>query len=99
VFLANRVCKEVLDVYAQTEMPTPVLFLSENQPVPFPFLKKKIYRHFFLDLRSVKDFKTQIDLIFKDIKILIKEYSNHSVENNAEEHTEHKDIQMIANAQ
>jgi hypothetical protein len=99
IFLANHLCKQVLDIYAQTEMPNPVLLLSANQTVPFPFLKKKIYRHFFLDLRYIKDFKTQLDFILKDIKILIKEYSNHAVKNNGHETPEHNDIRLVANAQ
>jgi len=82
--LANQICKYVLDAYGQTEMPTPVLLLSENQPLPIQFIKKKIYRYWFLDARYFKEFKAQSDIIFKNIKSLIKEYSDHLIKNSIE---------------
>ncbi len=73
--LAGALTSSVLDSYQKTEMPSPVLLVEPGQIVPFQFSVSKVYRYWFLDAAHLKKFKEATEEIYKNLRPLLKMYS------------------------
>ncbi len=70
--LVNTLARKVLVSYQTTEMPTPILLLEENQPLPENFKKMRKYRYWYFDTAYVSLFKSTAESSIAHIKEILK---------------------------